>query len=189
MRSLNWPNLMTSGVTGHLVTRANEEYCGGMSVHKPKFFSDSDEAFDYWAGKEPNNPWSSLGTLLADAESLKNGLPDRPDFDSITEDDDELMEAWSALSQIIIIGEKIRECNSYEEFLELSKSLVGGGDRFGGRSFEVTGWDWDVYITLEIRLSLEGEYFRWGSYYNDGDSNIHESQAILQNIDKLKEDD
>lgn len=183
---------MTSGVTGHLVTRAYEEYCGGMSVHKPKFFSDSDEAFDYWVEKEPNNvvlPWSSLGTLLADAESLKNGLPDRPDFDSITEDDDELMEAWSALSQIIIIGEKIRECNSYEEFLELSKSLVGGGDRFGGRSFEVTGWDWDVYITLEIRLSWKDEYFRWGSYYNDGDSNIHESQAILQNIDKLKEDD
>ncbi len=188
MRSLNWPNLMTSGVTGHLVTRAYEEYCGGMSVHKPKFFSDSDEAFDYWAGKEPNNvvlPWASLGTLLADAESLKRDFLGM----DIYGDDDELTEAWSALNQIIIIGEKIRECNSYEEFLELSKSLVGGGDRFGGRSFEVTGWDWDVYITLEIRLSWKDEYFRWGSYYNDGDSNIHESQAILQNIDKLKEDD
>lgn len=183
MRSLNWPNLMTSGVTGHLVTRAYEEYCGGMSVHKPKFFSDSDEAFEYWVGKEPNNvvlPWFSLSTLLADAESLKNGLPYV--VPTINDDDDELTEARSALNQIIIIGEKIRECNSYEEFLELCDSL-------GEHSYEVTGWDWDVYITLEIRLSLEDEYFRWGSYYNDGDSNIHESQAILQNIDKLNEDD
>lgn len=183
---------MTTGVTGNLVTRAYEEYCGGMSVHKPKFFSDSDEAFDYWVGKEPNNvytvlPWSSIETLLQDAESLKDGLPNI--IPTINDDDDELTEAWSALNQIIIIGEKIRECNSYEEFLELSKSLVGGGDRFGGRSFEVTGWDWDVYITLEIRLSLKDEYFRWGSYYNDGDSNIHESQAILQSIDKLTEED
>ena len=191
MRSLNWPNLMTAGVTGHLVTRAYEEYCGGMSVHKPKFFRDSNEAFDYWVGKEPNNVytvllWSSIETLLQDAESLKDGLPDI--VPTINDDDDALTEAWSALNQIIIIGEKIRECNSYEEFLELSKSLVGGGDRFRGRSFEVTGYDWDVYITLEIRLSWKDEYFRWGSYYNDGDSNIHESQAILQSIDKLTEE-
>ena len=191
MRSLNWPNLMTPGVTGHLVTRAYEEYCGGMSIHKPKFFSDSDDAFDYWIGKDNRitflEPYKSINTLLADAESLKNGLPNI--IPTINDADEALTEAWSALTQIFIVGERIKECNSYEEFLELSKSLVGGGDSFGGRSFEVTGWDWDVYITLEIRLSLEDEYFRWGSYYNDGDSNIHESQAILQNIDKLKEED
>jgi len=183
MRSLNWPNLMTSGVTGHLVTRAYEEYCGGMSVHKPKFFSDSDEAFEYWIASDSTH--LGINTLLRDAESLKNGLPDI--VPTINDDDDALTEAWSAVNQIFGIGERLRACKSYEEFLELCDRL--GGDGLRSTNFEVTGWDWDVYITLEIRLSLEDEYFRWGSYYNDGDSNIHESQAILQNIDKLKEED
>ena len=85
MRSLNWPNLMTSGVTGHLVTRAYEEYCGGMSIHKPKFFNDSNDAFDYWVGHVGNDMYS-LDTLLADAESLKNGLPNI--IPTINDDDD-----------------------------------------------------------------------------------------------------
>ena len=177
---------MNSGATGNLVTRAYEEYCGGMSVHKPKFFSDSNEAFDYWIGRDNSNivsPWYSINTLLYDAESLKNGLPDI--VPTINDDDDALTEAWSAVTQIVGIGERLRACKSYEEFLEFCDRL--GGDGLRSTNFEVTGWDWDVYITLEIRLSLEEEYFRWGSYYNDGDSNIHESQAILQNIDKLKE--
>jgi hypothetical protein len=179
MRSLNWPNLMTSGVTGHLVTRAYEEYCDGMSIHKPTFFNDSNDAFDYWVGNVGNDMYS-LDTLLADAESLKNRLPNI--VPTINDDDDALTEAWSAVTQIFIVGERIKACKSYEEFLELCDSL-------GERSFEVTGWDWDVYITLEIRLSLKDEYFRWGSYYNDGGSNIYESQAIIQNIDKFKEED
>jgi hypothetical protein len=130
-------------------------------------------------------PWYSINTLLDDAENLKTQLPNI--VPTINDDDDALTEAWSALTQIITVGERIRMCKSYEEFLELCDSLRGDGLR--STNFEVTGWDWDVYITLEIRLSLEDEYFRWGSYYNDGDSNIHESQAILQNIDKLKEED
>tara|TARA_B100001287_G_C22686550_1_gene534139 strand:+ start:82 stop:672 length:591 start_codon:yes stop_codon:yes gene_type:complete len=196
MRTLNWPNLMTTGVTGHLVTRAYEEYCGGMSIHKPKFISDSNEAFDYWRGFSDGDGrgspfWYSINTLLRDAESLKNGLPNI--VPTINDDDDELVEVWSNVNQIVIIAERIRECENYDEFLELAKLLVteGGSFPFGqflGRSYSVSGFDWDVYITLEIRLSLEDEYFRWGSYYNDGDSNIHESQAILQNIEKLDED-
>lgn len=195
MKSLNWPNLLTPGVTGHLVTRAYEEYAGGMSVHPPRFFADSDEAFDYWRG--PNTRflggphWYSINRMLEDAESLKNGLPNI--VPTINDDDDELVEVWSAVNQIIRIGEQIRECRNYAEFLELVKLLIteGGSFPFGqfmGRSYSVSGRDWDVYITLEIRLSLEDEYFRWGSYYNDGNSNIYESQAILQNIEKLDED-
>ena len=178
MKSLNWPNLLNSGVTGHLVTRAYEEYAGGMSVHPPRFFADSDEAFDYWRGP--------MTALLDDAEILKNELP------WYSDDDVELVEVWSAVNQIVRIGEQIRECRSYDEFLGLAKLLVTEGrsfpfGQFLGRSYSVSGWDWDVYIRLEIRLSLEDEYFRWGSYYNDGDGSIYESQAILQNLEKLDE--
>ena len=191
MKSLNWPNLLTRGVTGHLVTRAYEEYAGGMSVHPPRFFADSDEAFDYWRGPSTRYPnWYSIDRMLQDAESLKNGLPNI--VPTINDDDDELVEVWSSLNQIIRIGEQIRECENYAEFLELTKLLVteGGSFPFGqilGRSYSVSGWEWDVYITLELRLSLSNETFRWSSYYNDGNSNIYESQAILQNIEKLDE--
>ena len=191
MKSLNWPNLLTPGVTGHLVTRAYEEYAGGMSVHPPRFFADSDEAFDYWRGPSARYPyWYSINRMLQDAESLKNGLPNIVPM--INDDDDDLVETWSAVNQIVRICEQIRECESYAEFLELAELLVteGGSFPFGqflGRSYSVSGWDWDVYITLELRLSLSNETFRWGSYYNDGDSNIYESQAILQNIEKLDE--
>ncbi len=191
MKSLNWPNLLTRGVTGHLVTRAYEEYAGGMSVHPPRFFADSDEAFDYWRGPSTRYPnWYSIDRMLQDAESLKNGLPNI--VPTINDDDDELVEVWSSLNQIIRIGEQIRECENYAEFLELAKLLVteGGSFPFGqilGRSYSVSGWEWDVYITLELRLSLSNETFRWSSYYNDGNSNIYESQAILQNIEKLDE--
>tara|TARA_Y100000004_G_C8894566_1_gene403540 strand:+ start:272 stop:661 length:390 start_codon:yes stop_codon:yes gene_type:complete len=128
--------------------------------------------------------------MLQDAESLKNGLPNI--VPTINDDDDELVEVWSSLNQIIRIGEQIRECENYAEFLELAKLLVteGGSFPFGqilGRSYSVSGWEWDVYITLELRLSLSNETFRWSSYYNDGNSNIYESQAILQNIEKLDE--
>ena len=191
MKSLNWPNLLTRGVTVHLVTRAYEEYAGGMSVHPPRFFADSDEAFDYWRGPSTRYPnWYSIDRMLQDAESLKNGLPNI--VPTINDDDDELVEVWSSLNQIIRIGEQIRECENYAEFLELAKLLVteGGSFPFGqilGRSYSVSGWEWDVYITLELRLSLSNETFRWSSYYNDGNSNIYESQAILQNIEKLDE--
>ena len=191
MKSLNWPNLWTPRVTGHLVTRAYEEYAGGMSVHPPRFFADSDEAFDYWRGPSTRYPnWYSIDRMLQDAESLKNGLPNI--VPTINDDDDELVEVWSSLNQIIRIGEQIRECENYAEFLELAKLLVteGGSFPFGqilGRSYSVSGWEWDVYITLELRLSLSNETFRWSSYYNDGNSNIYESQAILQNIEKLDE--
>ena len=185
MKSLNWPNLLTPGVTGHLVTRAYEEYAGGMSVHPPKFFADSDEAFDYWRGFSDGDGrgspfWYSINRMLQDAESLKNGLPDI--VPTINDDDDELVEVWSAVNQIVRLGEQIRECRSYDEFLELVKNLVPRV-----RSYSASGWDWDVYITLEIRLSLEDEYFRWGSHYNDGNSTIYESHAILQNIERLDE--
>ena len=123
--------------------------------------------------------------MLRDAESLKNGLPNI--VPTINDDDDALTEAWSALTQIFIIGKGLERVSLMRRFLELCDSL--GGDGLLSTNFEVSGWDWDVYITLEIRLSLKDEYFRWGSYYNDGDSNIRESQAILQSIDKLTEED
>ena len=190
MKSLNWPNLLTPGVTGHLVTRAHEEFCGGMSIHTPKFFADSNEAFDYWKGLDNFSPyWSFISILLEDAESLKNGLPNIVPM--INDDDDELIEVWSSVNQIVRIVEQIQECESYDKFLELAKLLVtnGGSVPFAtSRSYSVSGWDWDVYITLEIRLSVSNENFRWGSHYNDGDSNTHESQVILQNIEKLETD-
>ena len=97
-----------------------------MSVHSPRFFADSDEAFDYWRGPSDSflgGPhWYSINRMLEDAESLKNGLPNIVPM--INDDDDELVEVWSAVNQIVRIGEKIRECENYAEFLKLAKLLV-----------------------------------------------------------------